>query len=535
MFEEIERARKKAEAKQSLQKKENEQRMIEAEAREVSAYKGNLVECDICAEDRPPNRMAGCDTKDQHTYCFACVKTHIETILGDGKYVAVCMESGCKGRYPRQVLKLLLDKTLIARMERLQQNADLKGIKGIEECPLCNFKAICDTPLRFDCRNPECLMSSCLKCKAETHPGLSCAEYANKKNEDEGGDKGMRLRHLVEEAMSEALMRRCPQCGTPFTKDQGCNKMICPAFKQAEEEAKEKVKRENPEVTDEDLKFAMSDQVKEDDKHRLARENRALRGEGWHFGMPIEGEDEDIEEEMFDMWEMGGMRNRPFQMRGPVDHFFRDDMADPFNQDFNLDERFDGGILGQRNPFHGDFRRDLILEAPLRRQRPRREEPNFNRVRFAPPLANIIREQHFLEDDMADLFDEDLVLDQRFDGDILGLRHPFNRDPTLEAPPRRQQPRREEPHLDRVRVAPPRVNVVHQQEANFNHQVADRPRINPEHRNRDRQAAEQIHAGAGRRVAAPMRQPTGGAQRPGQRPPAEAARAAALARERRGA
>lgn len=281
----------------------------------------------------------------------------------------------------------------------------------------------------------------------------------------------------------------------------------------------------------------MSDQVKQDDQHRLARENRALRGEGWHFGMPIEGEDEDIEEEMFDMWEMGGMRNRPFQMRGPVDHFFRDDMADPFNQDFNLDERFDGGIFGQRNPFHGDFRRDLILEAPPRRQRPRREERNFNRVRFAPPLANIIRQQHFLEDDMADLFDEDLVLDQRFDGDILGLRHPFNedfhRDPILEAPPRPQRPRREEPNLDRVRVDPPRANVVNRQEANFNHQVVARPRINPEHRNRDRPVAEQILAGAGRRVAAPMRQPTGGAQRAGQRPPAEAARAAALARERR--
>lgn len=248
MFEEIERARKKAEEKRSRQKKEDKQRMQEADAKAVAAYKGRLVECDICAEDRPPNRMASCNSKEKHTYCFVCVKTHIETIVGDGKFVPVCMETGCKGRYPRQVLEQLLDKALVARMERLEQNADLKGIKGIEECPFCNFKAICETPSKFDCQNPECLMSSCLKCKAETHPGSSCAAYAKKKKENEGDDKGMRLRHLVEEAMSEAMMRRCPyvlipchsqnfprltrfdrECGTPFTKDQGCNKMICPA------------------------------------------------------------------------------------------------------------------------------------------------------------------------------------------------------------------------------------------------------------------------------------------------------------------
>lgn len=247
MFEEIERARKKAEEKRSRQKKEDEQLLKKSEAKAVSAKKGALIECDICAEDRPPSHMASCTSKDKHTYCFLCVKTHIETIVGDGKHAAVCMEAGCKGRYPRQVLEQLLDKALVARMERLQQNADLKGIKGIEDCPFCNFKAICETPLKFDCHNPECLMSSCLKCKAETHPGLSCVAYGKKKKQDEGGDKGMRLRHLVEEAMSEALMRRCPyvtilstllvtlliygrrQCSTPFTKDEGCNKMICPA------------------------------------------------------------------------------------------------------------------------------------------------------------------------------------------------------------------------------------------------------------------------------------------------------------------
>jgi TRIAD3 protein (E3 ubiquitin-protein ligase RNF216) len=210
MFEEIEKARKKAEAKRARQKKEEERREKERETKAMATNKGKLVECDICAEDRPPNRMASCNTKEKHTYCFVCVKTHIETIIGDGKHVPVCMTVDCKGHYPRQILEQVLDKALVARMDRLQQNADLEGVRGIEECPFCNFKAFCETPSKFDCQNPECEMSSCLKCKAETHPGMSCATYARKKKEDKGESKGMQLRHLVEEAMTEALLRHCP-------------------------------------------------------------------------------------------------------------------------------------------------------------------------------------------------------------------------------------------------------------------------------------------------------------------------------------
>jgi E3 ubiquitin-protein ligase RNF216 len=216
MFEEIEKARKKAEEKQASQKREDEQRMKDLMAKAVSTDKGELVECDICAEDRPLKYMASCNTKEKHTYCFVCVKTHIETIIGDGKHAAVCMTTNCKGYYSRQVLEQLLDKALVLRMERLQQNEELKGVKGIKDCPFCNFKAFCETPSKFDCQNPECLMSSCLKCKAETHPALSCAEYAKKKKEDIGESKGVRLRHLVEEAMTEALLRHCPYVLVPF-------------------------------------------------------------------------------------------------------------------------------------------------------------------------------------------------------------------------------------------------------------------------------------------------------------------------------
>lgn len=37
----------------------------------------------------------------------------------------------------------------------------------------------------------------------------------------------LNAKHLVEEAMTDALIRRCNNCGKPFVKEEGCNKMTC--------------------------------------------------------------------------------------------------------------------------------------------------------------------------------------------------------------------------------------------------------------------------------------------------------------------
>jgi TRIAD3 protein (E3 ubiquitin-protein ligase RNF216) len=54
---------------------------------------------------------------------------------------------------------------------------------------------------------------TCRKCKKPDHLPKSCEEYAA----DAKTDK----LHEVEEAMTEALLRRCPKCETPVLKEDG--------------------------------------------------------------------------------------------------------------------------------------------------------------------------------------------------------------------------------------------------------------------------------------------------------------------------
>lgn len=144
----------------------------------------------------------------------------------------------------------------------------------------------------------------------------------------------------------------------------------------------------------------MSDKVEQDDKRRIAREGRALRGEDWHFGMPIEGDDEDPDNDRFDfddqedgMFDIFDMQ----EMMDMMDH--RPGMQPLHGHDDGWQDRWDD--LGDLDPG--------MFEAPPRRPRPRREEElEFQRARVFPPSANTMwqQEERFDQefDDRAPIF-----------------------------------------------------------------------------------------------------------------------------------
>jgi hypothetical protein len=208
-----------------VRKKENDEAEALNLARHVAS--GSLVECQCCFDEEIPlNRSVNCISEDQaHLFCFACVAQLADTQVGMMRYEMLCMDgSGCKAELSPEAVARAVSLRTFDKLALNQQQAEIAaaGIEGLEQCPYCDFKAIC-SPVEedsvFNCMNPDCGRSTCRRCKEECHIPQSCAEAKK--------DKGLSARHQIEEARTASILRICPKCSVPIIKELGCNKMVC--------------------------------------------------------------------------------------------------------------------------------------------------------------------------------------------------------------------------------------------------------------------------------------------------------------------
>ena len=132
--------------------------------------------------------------------------------------------SGCKEEFSREEKHRFLDTKMLDLLERLQQQADLRAadVEGLESCPFCDYAAIyppVEEDKEFRCLMPTCEIISCRLCRLISHIPKTCEEYKK--------EQGVEERHVLEEAMTKALLKTCPKCGVSIVKEGGCNKMIC--------------------------------------------------------------------------------------------------------------------------------------------------------------------------------------------------------------------------------------------------------------------------------------------------------------------
>lgn len=211
----------------TVDEKRRQKQIEEAEKynEEEHAKAGALIECQCCFSDVPANRMIPCEGESMHFFCYMCVKTSAETQIGLMKYEMKCFDvSGCQAGFDRKLLRLAVGETVMEKLESLQQLDEIAkaGLEGLEECPFCNYKAVyppVEVDREFRCLNPDCEKVSCRLCRDETHIPKSCEEAKK--------EKGVPERRVVEEAMSEALIRTCPRCKVNIIKENGCNKLQC--------------------------------------------------------------------------------------------------------------------------------------------------------------------------------------------------------------------------------------------------------------------------------------------------------------------
>ncbi|KAG2352593.1 hypothetical protein BDR07DRAFT_1313156 [Suillus spraguei] len=181
------------------------------------------IECGCCFSSYPFDKMVQCP--EAHLFCKSCMSSYASNLLGEHNPNIVCMDqSGCKLLFPQSELERFLTPKLLELYHRVKQRKDIEaaGLENLEECPFCDYKCVIENEMEklFRCENADCGAVSCRECKKPDHLPKSCKEVES--------DRHLDVQHIVEEAMTRALMRNCPKCQKAFIKEHGCNKMTCP-------------------------------------------------------------------------------------------------------------------------------------------------------------------------------------------------------------------------------------------------------------------------------------------------------------------
>ena len=234
-----------------------------------------------------------------------------ESNIGSNRFNLQCMDgSQCKATFSRAERAKFLDSKTTEKLEDLEQQSAIRlamnDLQDYVTCPFCQYGHICppiEEDKEFRCRYPECKEISCRSCKEKSHIPLSCEEYKK--------ENGISERRVIEEARTEALIRTCPKCKVRILKEDGCNKVVCttcssaicdycgkdisaerydhfegrnpfptsitsgskcPLYDQsnnrkeeqiqaAEREALEEIRRQNPQLSEDDLKIKFSEAV----------------------------------------------------------------------------------------------------------------------------------------------------------------------------------------------------------------------------------------------------------------------------------
>ncbi|KAJ3084532.1 hypothetical protein HDU99_000278 [Rhizoclosmatium hyalinum] len=165
------------------------------------------IECGCCYVDYPLAKMTQCD--DGHLFCLECARRAAENLIGLRKTVISCLDSsGCKFQFPRVEIERFLSPQVLLGYDRLVQEENLRiaGISG-----LTSYSSTARLLL---------VVSSVADFVNEKIISLRRVKAAK--------DDVLNVRHTIEEAMTQALLRKCNNCASQFYKTEGCNKMTCP-------------------------------------------------------------------------------------------------------------------------------------------------------------------------------------------------------------------------------------------------------------------------------------------------------------------
>ncbi|KAJ9651604.1 hypothetical protein H2198_009133, partial [Neophaeococcomyces mojaviensis] len=131
-------------------KQVQDQQASDAERANIEKHRaeGRLLECRCCFDDEVPlNRSVPCRAVCAHFFCYDCVRGLADSQIGLMKYEMLCMDSSrCNEKLDTDGIGKAIPVKTFDRLAFNQQQAEIAAaeIEGLEQCPFCDFKAICD-------------------------------------------------------------------------------------------------------------------------------------------------------------------------------------------------------------------------------------------------------------------------------------------------------------------------------------------------------------------------------------------------------
>ncbi|XP_076649255.1 uncharacterized protein LOC143357015 [Halictus rubicundus] len=196
-------------------------RIKDKENKEFEKLKKNneLWICENCYDNEcMPSKCFTCN--DGHIFCKNCINVAVKVELGKGNVHIKCFSLNCNEIFSCSTLQKALPPTQFSVLLSKKQETEVMAaeLEGLVSCPFCSFASIPPPDDKvFRCLDPECMKESCRFCKTLNHVPLKCEDVTKKS----------KARLLLEEKMTEALVRKCQMCRKPYFKNDGCNKITC--------------------------------------------------------------------------------------------------------------------------------------------------------------------------------------------------------------------------------------------------------------------------------------------------------------------
>lgn len=210
-------------------------RNVDIQSAQSGRPKVALEECPCCNEEVDFEDMVSCRTEG-HLLCKVCLRNIAEVSIFDNRNFGVlashdvarpprateliCFNEKCNSGYHEKQIQGILSEQAMQKYNELQfmTSVEMAQMDDASKCPKCQYVGFAKKSMNtLVC--PVCYYTYCRNCGEEAHGDVLCDRVKTKPQKDG--------RKIVEEAMSDALIRTCPKCGARFVKTYGCNRMVC--------------------------------------------------------------------------------------------------------------------------------------------------------------------------------------------------------------------------------------------------------------------------------------------------------------------